>query len=204
MGTGGLPDPGVDDGEVPPWSGGAWMMYVKDEQDVREFILDGRLERRRDPESSEPRAAPAIRMPAYRGLVRAGEVDDLIAAYKVLSGMIQPPVDSAARKGQEIARGWGCFACHGAAGSGGYPNPGSFTGFIPGWYGADFEDMVQNRDEFDGWVRQGVIPRLVRHPVAPYFLKRQRIRMPAYTSLSNDELDALWEYVHWLRSPSSR
>lgn len=203
LGTSGLPDPGVTGAEVPPWTGGTWMMYVKDEQDIREFILDGHLQRKKLQESDAP-AATAIRMPAYRRVVRSTDVDDLVAAYKVLAGMVRPPADSAAFKGQELARRWSCFSCHGPAGAGGYPNPASFTGFIPGWHGPDFEDLVRGRGEFDAWLKTGAIPRLTRHPIAPFFLKRQRIRMPAYANLTSEERDALWEYVQWLNSPSSR
>ena len=45
----GLPDPGTGQG-VPQWDGGVPMMYVEDENEVREYILDG-VSRRRAPPS---------------------------------------------------------------------------------------------------------------------------------------------------------
>ena len=86
----------------------------------------------------------------------------------------------------------------GSAGSGGLPNPGSFTGYVPGWYGADFGELVRDRQEFDGWIRDGTIPRLARHPIAGYFLERQRVPMPAYRDMTTGELDNLWAYFQWL------
>jgi mono/diheme cytochrome c family protein len=137
-------------------------------------------------------------MPAYEEFINAGELDDLVATFKVLSGMVGPPRGTPARAGFDLGREWKCFSCHGAAGAGGLPNPGSFTGFIPGWYGADFEDLVSDRQEFDTWIRDGTIPRLSGHPIAKFFLKRQRVQMPAYREITPDQLDALWAYTKWL------
>ena len=45
-GTGGVPNPRAGltqtTGEIPAWDGGTAMMYVKDEDEIREWILDGR------------------------------------------------------------------------------------------------------------------------------------------------------------------
>ena len=140
-----------------------------------------------------------IEMPAFRDVLGGTDLEDLVAAFKVLSGMTAPPRDSAARRGLEFARRWKCFSCHGPAGSGGLPNPGSFTGFIPGWYGPDFEDLVRDREEFDAWILEGSIPRLQNSFFASFFMRRQRLAMPAYKSASLAELDDLWAYVEWLR-----
>jgi mono/diheme cytochrome c family protein len=193
LGRRGIPDPNKTDDGVPGWGGGVWMMYVENDDEVRQYILDGELEGHVE-EHDE-----AIEMPAYRDYVDDGEVDDLVAAFKVLSGMSVPPSDSAARRGLDVARRWQCFSCHGAAGSGGLPNPGSFTGFIPGWYGADFDDLVRDRGEFDEWIREGSIKRLRQSRVARYFIGRQRIQMPEYGQLTPEELDDLWAYARWLR-----
>ena len=127
-----------------------------------------------------------------------GNLEDLTAAFKVLSGMVAPPSDTPGGRGLDRARTWGCFACHGPAGSGGLPNPGSFTGFIPGWHGADFQDMVRDRTEFDTWITKGSIPRLAANPVATHFMSRQRIKMPAYRNFAKADLDDLWAYSRWL------
>src|SRR5262249_422312 len=93
---------------------------------------------------------------------------------------------------------WGCLSCHGPGGSGGLPNPGSFTGFIPGWYGPDYRDLVRGREEFNRWVRSGAIPRLTRNRLASHFILNQRSKMPAYRNLTPSQLDDLWAYVVWL------
>jgi hypothetical protein len=92
--------------------------------------------------------------------------------------MSLPEGGSPARRGYDQARRWQCFSCHGVPAAGGLPNPGSLTGFIPGWYGPDFEDLVLNREEFDAWIREGGIPRLRGSAIAAWFIRRQKIAMP--------------------------
>jgi len=41
-GTGGVANPGTDEGEIPAWDGGMSMMYVENESEIREWILDGK------------------------------------------------------------------------------------------------------------------------------------------------------------------
>ena len=41
-GVGGVPNIGTQEGEIPAWDGGMALMYVKDEKEIREWILDGR------------------------------------------------------------------------------------------------------------------------------------------------------------------
>jgi mono/diheme cytochrome c family protein len=175
------------------------MMYVKDDAEIREFIRDGVSRRRAESQAAqEARRAAAIAMPAYRGVLDDGQVDDLAAAFQVLSGMKAPPDDTPERRGHQAAEARECFSCHGPGGSGGLPNPRSFTGFIPGWYGADFRDLVRDKAEFEAWVRTGSIPRLAANPVASRFIRRQRLKMPAYRNLTAEELADLWAYVTWL------
>src|SRR5258708_7479985 len=45
-GTGGVPNPRSEEGEVPAWSGGTLMMYVTAPEEVREWIQDGVSRRR--------------------------------------------------------------------------------------------------------------------------------------------------------------
>ena len=199
LGDGGLPDPTAASGEVPAWSGGMWMMYVDNDVQIAEYIRDGISETRRgSPTAMTERSKQTIVMPAYGNLLDRTDLDDLVAGFKVLSRMSLPGAGTLERRGLDLAERWGCFSCHGPAGSGGLPNPASFTGFVPGWYGADFADLVRDRGEFDGWVRDGTIPRLAAGRVASFFLARQRLTMPAYRSLEPSELDALWAYAQWL------
>lgn len=201
QGSAGIPDPGSKDLTVPAWSGGLYMMYVKDDRDIQRYILKGSVPKVEPPEN-QPAGAPlpraAVGMPAYRDALKGTDLRDLTAAYKVLSGMVSPPSGSAAEHGLALATQWKCFACHGPGGSGGFANPGSLTGFIPGWYGADFKDLVRDRAEFDSWVRHGTLQRLVDNRVASYFLARQKLGMPDYRDFTDADLDALWGYAQWL------
>lgn len=201
QGAGGIPEPAVDGQTVPGWSGGVWMMYVESDDEIREFILDGETRRQDDPHQDHvdhKHDEAGISMPAYRAVLDDVELEDLVATFKVLSGMTRPEAGTAERRGYELARSKRCFSCHGPAGSGGYPNPGSFAGFIPGWYGPDFRELVRSREEFDAWIRNGEIPRLTESRVASFFIRRQRVPMPAYQDLTQGELDDLWAYVGWL------
>lgn len=204
MAQAGIVDPGDPEEGVPGWGGSVWMMYVQNDEEIRKYILDGSLDDHTGPEDSEnPEGAQAsskaIHMPAYRQVLGGSDLDDLVAAFKVLSGMVKPAGGTPARRGRDLARKWDCEACHGAGGSGGLANPGSFTGFIPGWYGADFEDLVRDRAEFDAWVREGSVTRLNNHFLASRYLDSQRISMPTYRNLRPSELDDLWAYTRWLQ-----
>lgn len=197
-GSEGIPDPARPDDPVPGWVGGIWMMYVQDEAEVREYVRDGMSRRRAASSSAKDQASRAgITMPAYRDVLSSGDIDDVVAAFTVLSGMKRPPDGTPEADGEAMAERYRCHACHGVAGSGGVRNPGSFTGTVPGWYGPEFRELVRDRAEFDAWITEGNIPRLRHHPIASRFLARQRLRMPKYP-LSSSERDALWAYVEWL------
>ena len=209
LGGAGIKDPGAVNLEVPAWSGGIYMMYVNNDDDIRRFVLNGSTPKvePQEPLHTDPpgvptrdqaRPAAAISMPAFRDMLQGRDLEDLTAAFRILSGMSHPPADTPEDRGHQVSRTWGCVSCHGPGGSGGLPNPGSFTGFIPGWYGADFKDMVRGREEFNTWIREGGIPRLTGNPLASYFMRRQRIQMPRYRNLTQRELDDLWAYVRWL------
>lgn len=199
QGRSGIKDPGALDLAVPAWSGGLYMMYVNNDDDIRRYILNGstpKVESREGLAGRPPEAAVA--MPSFREALKGRDLEDLVAAFKVLSGMSGLPSDSAEERGYQLARTWGCFSCHGPGGAGGLPNPGSFTGFIPGWYGADFRDLVRGKEEFTTWIREGGIPRLTRNPLSAHFIRRQRVLMPRYRNLESEQLDDLWAYVRWL------
>lgn len=201
QGREGIPDPGKDDDTVPAWSGGVWMMYVNSDEEIRNYIRFGERSVSIDDhekEAEHSHGSHGIDMPAFDDRLSTSEVDDLVAAFRVLSRMAPPPEDSSARRGYDLSRKWKCGTCHGAGASGGLPNPGSFTGFIPGWYGADFRDLVADRTEFDDWIREGEIERLKNHPIASIFIRRQKISMPAYEDLTDIDLDDLWSYTEWL------
>jgi cytochrome c553 len=209
-GTGGIRNPGSKEGEVPAWDGGTAMMYIEDEGEIREWILDGRPRRL----AKEPHATDSIgagddrsgrspglplRMLAYRDVVSDDELNDLVAYYKAVSGV--EPVPPEAREGLQLARRLGCFGCHGPGGRVGSQNPSSFKGYIPPWQGDDFSELVKNEKELRQWILEGKIDRLEGNPVARFITRRQVIRMPAYERVVNEaDVDALVAYIHWLQT----
>jgi len=203
VGTDGVPNLGSKIGVVPSFHEGTIMMYARNDQDLREYILDGAPAAKLAwPEYRDEMEAPALRMPAFKGVVSAAQVDDLVAYLRAVSGLLEPSGDPAER-GAEIALTSGCFNCHGAMGIGGMPNPGSLKGYIPGFGGEDFDELVHNDDELRGWIVDGGIPRLRDNPLASYWIERQRIQMPAFKDhLKPPDIDALVAYVRWLSKGS--
>jgi mono/diheme cytochrome c family protein len=212
-GTGGIPNPRSEEEEVPAWDGGNAMMYVKNEQEIREWILYGHPKRLEDKHEHEHSADADVhgdedvaqdsdspfplRMPAFEGVVSDGELNDLVAYYKAVAAFESLPQE--AREGYQVASRLGCFGCHGPGGRVGSKNPRSFKGYIPPWSGKDYAELVKNDAELREWILEGGIERFESNPLARYFTRRQVIQMPAYRDvLNDDELEALVSYVHWL------
>jgi mono/diheme cytochrome c family protein len=198
-GGGGVENPGSKDGTVPAFVGGEPMMWVDSEDELREYILDGAPKRKRDnPRYRKQVEKQLLSMPAYRGYLTEGEVDDLVAYIRAVSGLVAP-ADEVALQGQDLAYRFGCFDCHGPMGAGGVGNPGSLKGYIPGWWGQDFQDLVRSDDELREWIVEGRLRRLDENPIARRFTEGQRIQMPAYRELLGEEqLEALVAYVKWV------
>lgn len=203
-GTKGLPDPKGGD-EVPTWDGGMPMMYVNGVQEVREYIRDGVSKRRAaNPGATEKRVRAAIRMPAYRSVLTSGQVDDLVAYFLAASRM-QSIADPAVAHGRELVVKYRCESCHGVGGSGGVTNPGSLKGYVPGWLGSDFEELVEDDAELRQWILDGGIERLAKDHLAIFFLTRQRLQMPAYrAAFSETDTEAIVSYIKWLRKERDR
>ncbi len=200
QGTRGLPDPGTGE-TVPTWDGGMPMMYVSGEDEIREYILDGVSKRRADSAGAvAERRKAAIRMPAYRDALQRGEVDDLVA-YVMAVWEPAPPGEPRSARGRELVRQHRCESCHGVAGSGGVPNPGSLKGYIPGWLGEDYTELVRDDGELRQWILEGGIERFARDRLAGYFLTRQRLQMPIYRPvLTPEDADAIGAYIRSLRA----
>ncbi len=199
-GTRGLRDPATGRA-VPTWDGGVPMMYVDGPDEVREFILEGVSKRRAASASaSAERARSAIVMPAYRDLLDDEEVEEVVAYFMAAARMATIEGESASR-GRDLVEEHGCEACHGLGGAGGVRNPGSLKGYVPGWLGTDFEDLVRSEDELREWILGGGITRLSDDRLARFFLRRQRLRMPPYReSLSDENLEDMIAYISWLRA----
>jgi mono/diheme cytochrome c family protein len=203
-GTKGLPDPSTGE-EVPPWDGGIPMMYVRDQSEVREYILDGVSKRRAaNPKATADRLRAAIQMPAYRDVLTGRQVDDLVAYFMAASQMA-PIVEEVASRGRLLVRQHRCESCHGVGGAGGVRNPGSLKGYIPGWLGDDFPDLVRDDAELRQWIQEGKVDRLLLNPIARHFLVGQRLQMPPYrAAFTPEETDAIVAYIHWLRQEPAR
>lgn len=194
-------------GDAPSWDGGTWMMYARTEDEIRNWILYGSRfgpdkedqEKRKQRESSNP---SKVIMPAYADVLNRRQVEDLVSFYKAVSWFRQPQ-DPEVAKGREIAEKAGCFHCHGPEGRLNMENPGSFKGYIPAWYGADFNELVRNDTELREWILDGVAHRLRSNPAAMLFLKRQKVHMPKYRDkLTTEEIQSLIRYIHWMQEAS--
>jgi len=205
-GVGGVPNPGSRWQTVPGFGEQTLMMYAHSDDEVREYIVDGAPAARRGDESyREAMRAQALQMPAYRGFVSAAEVEDLVAYIRAASGMFTPPEGSAAARGAQLARDYGCAHCHGEMGIGGRPNPGSLKGYVPGFVGHDFADLVRDDAELRDWIGKGTIARLQESAVARFFLERQRLQMPAFDRFASaEEIADLAAYVRWLSQETWR
>lgn len=199
----GAGNPGRPERRVPGY-GDEIMMYAKSVGEIREWIRDGSTAAKRASQTwRAERERGALRMPAFGRRLSAAQIEDLVAFVAAASGMREPS-DSLARAGLARAGQLGCTGCHGAGGRLARPNPGSLRGFVPPWDGPDFPDLVRGRAEFEEWVGHGVTRRFDDNPPARWFLHRATLRMPAFEShLQPGDLDALWAYVSWLRSPAA-
>jgi mono/diheme cytochrome c family protein len=199
----GTANPGRKDRTVPTYEDDV-MMYAKSPQEIYEWIHDGASKKRAASRTwQEERRRGALMMPAFKGRLTKEHMEDLVAYVMAVSGTPEP-ADSLAVRGLERVEALGCSGCHGAGGRLAQRNPGSLKGYVPSWDGADFPELVTSRAEFDQWVEDGVSKRLDRNPFARYFLKRGVLKMPAYRKhLEAGDLDALWAYVQWLRSPEA-
>ena len=201
-GGSGLPDPGGGVGGAPTFSPDDVQSYAHDEAELREWILDGMPRRlRAELEEAALEERPLIRMPAWRSVLSAREVDDLVAYVKAVSDF-EKPDDPRAEAGREAAARMGCFGCHGPQGRANLPNPRSLKGYIPSWDGEDFPDLVRDEAELREWILDGSPRRLRENPLAAFFLRRQVLEMPAYRGrISEEDVGRIVDYVAWLRRP---
>ena len=189
-----IANPGSRAGDVPGWPGGTWMMWNRSESDVRAWIVDG------IPPGRERDEGALLRMPAYGKRLSTEEIDDLVAFVLAVS-QFGVPDEPLAAEGRDLAIRFGCLGCHGPEGRGLVRNPGSLTGYVPAWDGADWSELVRDEAEFRGWVLDGAPPRLSGNPVARRFLDRQAIRMPAYRGrLEDRDVEALYAFARWVRA----
>ena len=202
FGIGGVADPLAPGGAAPGWEFGVLEAYATSDVQIREWILYGAPRDLSVEENGDNKRA-LIPMPSYEGLVSDGELGDLVAYIKAVSGWAEE-IPDAAFEGRKIASRLGCFGCHGPSGMGGVPNPGSFKGHIPPWDGQEYAELVYGEDELREWILDGKIRRLWGNPFARHFLDQQKTQMPAYRDyVSDDELSKMVSYIRWLRGGES-
>jgi len=201
LGTSGpeIPNPGSRWGSVPRFATGNARMYVEGREEIEEFIRFGAPRSwLSDPRVAERLATQHLRMPAYDDRLSDGEIAALVSYVSVVEKVEQAGGEAGA--GRDIAVRHGCLSCHGVEGSGGLPNPGSLGGFIPGFSGGNFSDMVRNEEEFRQWVLEGTNSRLASNPLIRFFWRRQKISMPAYREeMEAGEVEKLWLWVKSVR-----
>lgn len=200
-----IPNPGSRWGTVPAFQSGMPMMYGSDTRKaIEEYVRHGAprawLD---DPVVRRRLAAQHLRMPGYEGTLSDAEIADVVAFVAAVEG-VEPAGAEAAAAGRALAKRHGCLSCHGPQGSGGQPNPGSLGGFIPGFLGRNFDDLVRGEAEFREWVLEGSLGRLGENPIVRHFWRRQQIAMPAYRGdLSDEEVGQLWTWVREIRASAS-
>ena len=185
---------------MPLLAHGNARMYAADRAEIEQFIRYGAprawLD---DPMSAARLDSQRLRMPAYETQLTAAQIGDLVAFVSAVE-QVEPPGGEAAAAGRGLATKHGCLVCHGVEGSGGLANPGSLGGFVPGFLGGNFPDMVRDEAEFREWIVDGRSRRLEANPAVRFFLARQTISMPAYgEALSDEEIDQIWRWIAEMR-----
>ena len=103
--------------------------------------------------------------------------------------------------GERLAREYHCFQCHGQLGQGGFNNKKALKGYVPGYFGSDFEALTRNanHDSVRQWITYGmdsqILEQPITGPIAGFFFERQAVNMPSYKSLDPGEIEILVDYV---------
>jgi mono/diheme cytochrome c family protein len=122
-------NPGSFKGYIPPWEGGDFNELVKNDEELREWIQTGHLQRfRRNPLANYFMDRQSVKMPAYSATLGDVEMQQLIAYIRWLptrqtSPKIRPafPIsDHKVHQGGQLFSRSGCITCH---------NPSTGEGF---------------------------------------------------------------------------
>ena len=103
--------------------------------------------------------------------------------------------------GERLAGERNCFRCHGVLGQGGFANIGAFKGYIPGYFGSDFRALTNGgeRKAVREWIVSGQARSVTEQPltgfIARFFIERQAVSMPSFSSLPAMEIESLTDYV---------
>lgn len=159
-----------------------------------------------------------IRMPAYKDRLKPAEIE-AIAAWILAEGLKftqgtgkeakpLPPSDGRPLKpdqllvvGDRLSRKFGCYQCHGELGQGGVANPGSFKGYIPGFFGQDFLKLTANGDRAEvlHWIDHGrgqAIESGLTGKMTKQYFAGQATQMPGYRDqLTASEKELLADFL---------
>jgi mono/diheme cytochrome c family protein len=180
------------------------MMYADSPADVRAWIKDGITPKKKASTSyMAKRKKGALHMPDFGDKLSVAQIDDVAAYVRAVSGEFLPAdsvLDSTLTRGIDLGKSLGCTSCHGAMGAGGPVNAGSLKGYVPGWNGVDFPELVRDSTEFRTWVQEGTPARFKNNAIAWRFLHGARVRMPAYHDrVSDQDLKDLWAFIRVMR-----
>lgn len=101
----------------------------------------------------------------------------------------------AAERGRRLAERTGCFACHGAEGRWGIPNPGRTDRTVPTFTG-DVMMYVDSPEQIREWIRDGVTAKRARSRTWREQRDRGTVAMPAFRNrLTPGQIDDLVAYV---------
>jgi len=79
-GIGGAPNPGSFKGHIPAWDGGEYAEIVRDEGELREWIMEGSPQRLRDnPAARHFLEGQVVQMPAYRRVITDDQLTKIMA-----------------------------------------------------------------------------------------------------------------------------
>jgi mono/diheme cytochrome c family protein len=198
-------NPGSRWGTVPSFFRGNTMMYVKTPKDVAYFIAEGHAPGpAAQPAKPQGGAQPPFKMRAFKERLSQKQIGDL-AAFVLAADGFGVPSEGPVSKGSDLSLKFGCESCHGVGGSGGVPNPKSFTGTVPGWTGPDFTELTASQREFQEWVLNGRSNRMLKNRGASFFLDRAQLQMPSFKgALNGQDAENLWAYVQWLRTSGGK
>lgn len=172
--------------------------------ELRQWIANGITAEKSQSESfMASRKAHTLRMPAFSDQLSAPDIANLSAYLALMQYRASATNTPPQSKGEQLARQYTCFSCHGELGQGGIENPGSLKGYIPGFFGTDFTALTRNGDHRDlhEWIENGVSDFFINQGFAGFypgrfFNERQAIKMPAYKDLlTKAEITLLVDYL---------
>ena len=168
-------------------------------EELREWIEDGiSSEKRKSAAYQKALDERLLQMPAFDSHLTRAEIDDLMAYVALMQYEEAARNSSPVSRGEQLARRYACFTCHGPLGQGGVQNPGSLKGYIPGFFGQDFRALTENGDRNNviEWIENGVSDSFLNtgflgfYP-GRFFTERQAIQMPAYKEVMSAEDTAI-------------